>query len=115
MNWRSYIDSASPLSPFLIVGALAAFGGIFLVLNNQKRIPEYRAAYERAPDEFLQAEKKRAEGFIKWYPITMAIVAGFIGVALLLYIFQGGAWGRAIGLAMLLTGLGILLLDASPG
>ena len=97
--------------PLLIVGLISIIVGGSLVINNNKRIVEYQKSYETDPQEFVKSEKVRTDNFIKWYPYTMYITAVVIVIGLGWYLFWGGAWGRAIGLSLVLLGLSVLFLD----
>ena len=97
--------------PLLIVGLLSATAGSFMVVNNNKRIVSYKAAYQENPTAFVQNEKERTDDFIKWYPYTMYIMSAIIIVGISSYLFLGGAWGRAIGLALILLSLSLLSID----
>ena len=97
--------------PLLVVGLLCIIVGGSLVVNNNRRIVEYRKAFEMNPQEFIKSEKERTDNFIKWYPNTMYIAAGVIIIGVGCYLFWGGAWGRALGLSLLLLCLSVLFLD----
>lgn len=97
--------------PLLVVGLLSATAGSFMVVNNNKRIVSYKAAYQENPPAFVQSEKERTDFFIKWYPYTMYIMSAIIIVGISSYLFLGGAWGRAIGLALILLSLSLLFID----
>jgi hypothetical protein len=97
--------------PLLVVGLLCIIVGGSMVVNNNKRIVEYRKAFEMNPQEFIKSEKERTDNFIKWYPYTMYITAVVIIIAIVCYLFWGGAWGRALGLSLLLLGLSVLFVD----
>lgn len=97
--------------PLLVVGLLSAAVGTGMVINNNRRIVEYRKAYQDNPTVFIQSEKERTDDFIKWYPYTQYIMAGIIIVGAGCYVFLGGAWSRAIGLALILFGFSVLFID----
>ena len=48
---------------------------------------------------------------MKWYPYTMYVTSVFIIIGIGCYFFGGGAWGRALGLSIILLGLLVLFLD----
>lgn len=97
--------------PLLVVGLLSVTAGSAMVVNNNKRIVAYKAAYQENPAAFVQSEKKRTDDFIKWYPYTMYIMSAAIMAGIAIYLFLGGGWGRAIGLALILFGLSVLFID----
>jgi hypothetical protein len=99
------------VAPLLVVGLLSATAGSFMVVNNNKRIDSYKAAYQENPTAFIQSEKERTDDFIKWYPYTQYIMSAIIIAGIGFYIFLGGAWGRAIGLALVLFGFSVLFID----
>ncbi len=80
-------------------------------INNGKRIVDYKAAYPENPTAFIQSEKERTDDFIKWYPYTQYIMSAIIIAGICCYNFLGGAWGRAIGLALILFGFSVLFID----
>jgi len=97
--------------PLLVVGLLCIIGGTSLVISNNKRIREYQKAFEINRQEFVKSEKERTDNFIKWYPYTMYVTSVFIVIGIGCYLFWGGAWGRALGLSIILLGLSVLFLD----
>lgn len=97
--------------PLLVVGAVALLVGLSMNFNNQARIPKYTAAYETNPTAFIQSERERTDGFIRWYPITMASFSLIALVGCAIYFFRPTPMGRAIGLATLLMSLAVLFLD----
>jgi len=97
--------------PLLVAGLLCIIVGCSLVVNNNKRIVEYQKAFELNPREFIKSEKERTDNFIKWYPYTMYITALIIIIGIGCYLLWAGAWGRALGLSLLLLGLSVLFLD----
>jgi hypothetical protein len=97
--------------PLLVVGLLSVTVGTGMVINNNKRIVAYKAACQENPTAFIQSEKERTDDFIKWYPYTQYIMSAIIIAGIGCYIFLGGAWGRAIGLALILFGFSVLFID----
>ena len=97
--------------PLLVVALFGLIAGGSLVIKNQKRIVEYQQVWQENQQIFIESEKARTENFIKWYPITMYTLFGLIGIGMCCYAFWGGAWGRAIGLGLVLLSLSGLFLD----
>lgn len=97
--------------PWLIFGLACIAGGFYMQNSNQQRIKTYTESFKEDPDAFVQSEKARAENFIRWYPITMYTTAALMIGGLACYLFWGGAWGRSIGLTILLIGLAVLVID----
>jgi hypothetical protein len=97
--------------PLLIVGLLCTIAGASLVINNNKRINDFQMAFEKDPGAFVKSEKERTDNFIKWYPYTHYIMAAITIIGLGSFILWGSAWGRAIGLGLILLAFSILFLD----
>lgn len=103
--------SKALLIPMSVVGLLYVAAGTGLAIVNKNRIVQYQAEYERSPTDFLKAEKERAEGFIRGYPVTMNTLAGMIIVGLVLFHLWNAPLGRSIGLALLLLGFSAMFGD----
>lgn len=97
--------------PLLVIALFCLIVGGSLVVNNQKRIVDYQQQWQERPQAFIESEKARTEGFIKWYPVTMYSLSGLIVAGLGCYTVWGGAWGRAIGLGLVILSLSGLFLD----
>jgi hypothetical protein len=97
--------------PFLVVGLFWGIAAGIGIYRNTSRIEDYRAEHEKAPDEFVQSEKKRVEGFLGWYRPLLIGWSTLIIVGLALFNFWGGNLGRAIGLAVILFGVAGLMVD----
>lgn len=97
--------------PLLIVGIIPFVSGISGVINNQKRIEVYQQAWQENPQQFIQDEKARVEGFdqIFKYTYPMAIILT-IGGAILFFLLGSPAW-KAISLAMMTMGLMTYFID----
>lgn len=111
--WRvgSTPSARAMFVPLLMVGALALLVGLSMNFSNQARIGTYRTAYAESPSEFVHAERARTEAFIKWYPYTMYTFSVIIILGLGVFLWKPTPLGRAIGLATLVLGLGVLFLD----
>ena len=97
--------------PFLVVGlfwSVLPGAGLY---RNTHRLEAYRAHHERAPAEFLQSEKERVEGFMGWYGPLLIGWTVLILIGLALFHFWGGNLGRAVGLAVILSGVAGLMVD----
>ena len=97
--------------PLVFVGAVALVVGISMNLSNRARIPAYRAAYDEDATGFIDSELQRTEAFIRWYPYTMYTFSVVILLGCAIFLWKPTPVGRAIGLATLLMGLGVLFLD----
>jgi hypothetical protein len=96
--------------PLLVVGLFFAAMGVFGVLNNQKRIPQYEKAYEQNPSKFVQSEKQRVEDFQYLYTMTIIIASVSFAIAIGFFFLSSNHLLKAIGIALILfglTGLGI--------
>jgi len=112
------LEASTPVSPLpdpseltprhrpLAAGVVAKHGK-----NNGPRIPTYRATYAEDPAAFVQSERDRTEAFIKWYPYTMYSFSVVIIIGLAVFLWRPTPLGRAIGLATVILGLGVLFLD----
>ena len=97
--------------PLLLVGVLTLLGGLTMSFNNQARINTYQAAYADDPAAFVQAERKRTEAFIWWYPYTMYSFSAVILLGCAIFLWMPTPLGRAIGLAAVTLGVAVLFLD----
>ena len=98
-------------APLLAVGLLASGAGIYLVRANTARIPSYEQACAQAPAQFAQAELARTEAFIAWYPRTRWIMAVIVLLGMACMIFSHAPWSRSVGIALILLGLYVFVLD----
>lgn len=111
--WRvgSTPSARAIVVPLLFVGALALIVGVSMSFNNQARIGRYRAAYADDPAAFVESERARTEAFIKWYPYTMYAFSAVIVIGCSVFLWKPTPLGRAIGLAAILLGFAVLVLD----
>lgn len=103
--------SRGVIIPFAVVGIFSIICGLTLNFNNQRRIVHYQQAYAEDAKQFIQSEKERAEGFIKWYPYTMCGMVGLIIIGLFLFLFLHSPHWKGIGLGLILLGFSIIFLD----
>lgn len=97
--------------PLLVIGLLYAAVGSFGIYNNTQRLTKFTEAHEADPEGFLQREKDRVEGFMKWYFYTFGTGTIMILGGLGIFLFVGGPRPRGIGLALILMGLSFLCID----
>ena len=97
--------------PFLVVGLFYAIVAGTLTLRNKARLETFRAEHEKAPVEFVQSEKERVDGFLKWYRPLLIGWSVLLLIGLALFHFWGGNLGRAISLAVILFGVAGLMVD----
>lgn len=109
--WGNTPYAKAAFWPLILVATFALGAGIYLIKVNQKRIPEYRAAFEEDPGQFISAEKERTEAFIKWYPITQKIVFGTMIIGMLCLILSHKVWIRSFGIGLMLFSFFIFIVD----
>lgn len=97
--------------PFLVVGLFWGIVAGIGLYRNTTRLEEFRAEHEKVPVEFVQSEKKRVEGFLRWYRPLLIGWSALLIVGLALFNFWGGDLGRAVGLAVILFGVAGLMVD----
>ena len=97
--------------PLVISAILFMVGAGVMIMNNQKRIPEYQKTFSENPEAFIASEKARAENFISWYPTTMYSIAGGLLVGIACYLFWAGPWGRAVGITVVILCLAVMVID----
>jgi hypothetical protein len=97
--------------PFFIVGLFWDLAGGVGIYVNKHRVEKFQIEYDKDPAAFIESEKKRVEGFSKWYPYLLAGWSVLILTGLAIFMFWGGNLGRAIGLAVILFAVPGLLVD----
>ena len=97
--------------PFFVVGLFWGGAGSIGLYVNSHRVEKFKIEYNKAPAKFIESEKKRVEGFFKWYPYLLAGWSVLILIGLSVFMFWGGTLGRAIGLAVILFAVPGLLVD----
>jgi hypothetical protein len=97
--------------PFLLIGLIWSIAGVSGVFIQKQRIPRYQKAYQQDPAAFIQNEKERVGGFIGWYRYGLGGGMVLVLAGLALFRLWGGNHGRAIGLALILAGFSLLLID----
>lgn len=97
--------------PFLVVGLLWGIAGGVGVIRNKFRVEKLRTEHKKAPEAFVEAEKKRVEGFMGWYRPLFIGWSVLILAGLAIFTFWGGNRGRAIGLAVILLAVAGLMVD----
>ena len=97
--------------PFAVVAVFSMAGGLILNFNNQSRIVKYQKAYNENPEQFIQKEKERTEGFIKWYGPTKIGMSFIILAGLLFFLILDSPHWKGIGLGLVLLGFSVIFLD----
>lgn len=97
--------------PLLAIGIL--FGGIGggMLYSNPKRIATFTEQAKENPQVLLEAELKRTEEFMSWYPITRYVAAGLGVLGIALFVFWGTPIGRAVGIALILATVAVFIVD----
>jgi hypothetical protein len=104
-------NARAMIVPLIVIALLFIAGGLYLNLQNQNRIVDYRQAYTENAEQFIQSEKARTEEFIRWYPVTKYSMAGLIIVGLLLLLCLGSPNWKGVGIGLILLGSSIIFLD----
>jgi ABC-type Na+ efflux pump permease subunit len=110
-KYGTTINAKALVIPSLVLGLLFSAMGSFMVYSNNNRIAEFETAYQENPMEFTQLEKTRVEGFQILYPISLAISAVFFLVTLLAFVFSKSPTFHAIGIALSIFGLALIIID----
>ena len=110
-KYGTTINAKALVIPSLVLGLLFSAMGSFMVYSNNNRIAEFETAYQENPMEFTQLEKTRVEEFQILYPISLAISAVFFLVTLLAFVFSKSPTFHAIGLALSVFGLALIIID----
>lgn len=97
--------------PLFVIGCIPLLMAIPGIINNKKRILDYRQAWKQDHHQFILKEKQRVEGFdqiFKYsYPAAIILV---IGGAILFFLLSSAQW-KAISLAMMVLGLMAYFID----
>jgi glucan phosphoethanolaminetransferase (alkaline phosphatase superfamily) len=110
-KYGTTINAKALVIPSLVLGLLFSAMGSFMVYSNNNRIAEFETAYQENPMEFTQLEKTRVEEFQILYPISLAISAVFFLVTLLSFVFSKSPTFHAIGIALSVFGLALIIID----
>lgn len=97
--------------PFLVVGLLVSIPPSIGLYQNKSRLEIFRADHNKDPVGFVESEKERVGGFMKWYRPLLVGWSVLILIGLALFHLWGGNLGRAVGLAVILLAVGGLLVD----
>lgn len=104
-------NSKAVVIPFAIIGIF--FFGIAIsgIIENKKRLIQYKESYQLDNFEFVKKEKKRVEEFQYLYKTTIIIASVSFAIATCFFIFTNNHILRAIGLALITFGLTGLIID----
>jgi len=99
--------------PMFVTGFLIVTIGIGLFYANHKRVTGFRTEYENSPATFIQKEKLRTETSMNAYKGVFRFVPALIIAAALLLIFFPAPVCRAIGIAVILLCVSVLVIDGN--
>lgn len=113
MFWKfgETLNSKAVIIPFAIVGFFFLATAISGIVSNNKRLKEYKEAFDNDKKAFVISEKKRVEDFQYLYKITIIIAAVSFAVAIGFFTFTDNHILKAIGLALIIFGLTGLVID----
>ena len=111
--WRFGESAAARamVAPLLLMGGLIAVLSAVGVLNNVRRIAEFREAYAVDPLAFVEQEVARVQGFMSWYVYTFVGASILIVAGLAAFLIAGAPLWKAIGLALIVLGAAALHVD----
>jgi len=95
--------------PLLVLGILYVGIGFTMSYSNPKRIIEFQKAFTENPEDFIQSEKERVEGFQYMYTLIMA-TASFT-FALLVFWFSSSPTLKAVAITVAILGISGLVID----
>ena len=97
--------------PFLVVGLFWSIAAGFGLYRNTGRLENLHAEHGKGATDFVKSEKKRVEGYLKWYRPLLIGWSTLLIVGLALFNFWGGNLGRAVGLAVIFFAVAGLMVD----
>ena len=110
-KYGTTVSAKALVIPSLVIGLLFSSMGGFMLYSNNNRITEFQSAFQADSVEFIQNEKIRVEGFQFMYPTSLAISAVCFLVAILAFAFSKSPTYQAIGVALAVFGLSLIILD----
>ncbi len=90
-----------------VIAALSAVG----VLNNMRRIEQFREAYAGDAAAFVVQEVARVQGFMSWYTYTCISASILIVAGLAAFLAVGAPMWKSTGLALIVLGATALHVD----
>lgn len=97
--------------PFLVVGAIFVVISAAGMYTNVQRVSSFQRQFDSDPEAFVAAETVRTKGFLTWYPYTLGAASVLIVAGLALFNVAAGPTARGVSLALILLGVGGLLID----
>lgn len=105
------LNTKALIIPLVIVGVVLMGMGISMYFSNQKRLLEYKSAFEQNKAEFVQNEKERVESFQYMYTTTKVLATIFFVFAILVFWFSKSPNLHGIAIGLALFGLSGLVID----
>ncbi|TLP75636.1 hypothetical protein [Maribacter sp. ACAM166] len=110
-KYGTTINAKALVIPSFFIGLLFSSMGSFMMYSNNNRITEFQTAYQADSEEFLQNERIRVESFQFMYPTSLSISAVCFLVVILMFVFSKSPTYHAIGVALSVFGLSLIILD----
>ncbi len=104
-------NSKAVIIPFAIVGVFFLVTATSGIVSNNKRLIQYKEAFQKDEKAFAISEKNRVEDFQYLYKMTIIIAAVSFAVAIGFFLFTDNCILKAIGLALIVFGLTGLIID----
>ena len=99
------------LIPMLVIGIFFTATGVNMIYSNGKKVQEVEAKYNQNPQDFVNSEIKRVEGFQYLYPLSIGISAICFIVALSLLYFSKNIHLQAIAITLIIFGAAFAFID----
>ena len=111
--WRMGTTQGSQaiVTPLVAVALILSGTGVFNVYTNRQKVEQLKHHPPVDENEFLQAEKKRVEGFQFLYTFTKYLALGLFSIALLIVFFTENKHAQSIAIALILLGQSGLIID----
>ncbi|MFV5700060.1 hypothetical protein ACM55H_16995 [Flavobacterium sp. ZT3R17] len=104
-------NSKALIIPLIVVGIFFFGTAISGIDSNNKRLPDYKEAFNTNKTEFIQSEKARIEGFQYLYKMTIIIASICFVLAICTFVFTHNPTLRAVGIALVIFGITGLIID----
>lgn len=99
------------LFPLVVTGLVYASIGGAMLYSNQKRLPVYEQSYGKDKTGFVEAEKKRVEGFQYGYTISKIVASVCFPLTLLIFWWTKNPTSMAWGIGLALFAFAGLIVD----
>jgi predicted membrane channel-forming protein YqfA (hemolysin III family) len=104
-------NSKALIIPLILIGVFFFGTAISGINSNNKRLPEFKEAFEKNKTEFIQTEKERVESFQYLYKMTIIVASICFLLAICAFVFTKNSTLRAIGIALVIFGITGLIID----